>query len=81
MTISVKQVRIGDVLSINTGYNPLDDENCRVLKIRDSKGLFGDEMISFFIESRYGNHWYDCLVYGKYGNNPRFEYKLTKVEF
>lgn len=59
MTKRATDVKVGDVLNVNTGYFPLDDENCKVLKIKHGKGMFGEKMIDFFIESKgAGNHWF-----------------------
>ena len=79
-SIPITQVKVGDILSVNTGYRPLDDEYCKVLKVKHSKGLFGDEQIEFFIESYHGNHWYSNPIYGQYGDKPKFEYVVTKVD-
>jgi hypothetical protein len=59
VTKKATDIKVGDILNVNTGYRPLDDENCKVLQIKSGKGLFNDEIISFFIESREGNHWFD----------------------
>lgn len=80
----ITQIKVGDIINVNTGYRPLDDENCKVLKIkREIKGLFPQDTISFFIKSYHGDHWYDVPVYGQRGgcNCPivEFEYNLTKV--
>lgn len=47
-------VKKGDVLNVNTGYRPLDDEDCEVLKVREIKGLFGDNQIEFQIQTGHG---------------------------
>jgi hypothetical protein len=60
--IKATDVKIGDVLNVNTGYRPLDDENCEVLKIENRLGLFGDKQISFFLKSYEGNHWFDVSL-------------------
>ena len=73
------EIKVGDILNVNTGYRPLDDENCKVLKVERKKSLFGDEQIGFFIESHHGNHWYDVPLEMKYGQNV-YQTKVTKVE-
>lgn len=78
-SIPITQVKVGDIINVNTGYRPLDDENCEVLKIKRSTGSFGDEQIEFLIKSYHGNHWYSNPIYGQYGDKPKFEYTLTKV--
>lgn len=59
MTKNATEIKVGDIININTGYRPLDDENCKVLDIKSGVGLFGDPMINFYIESYHGNHWTD----------------------
>ena len=61
MTKKVTDIKVGDIINVNTGYRPLDDEDCKVLEIKSGVGLFGEATISFFIESREGNHWFDCF--------------------
>ena len=60
--IKATEVKIGDILNVNTGYHPLDDENCKVLEIKNRLGLFGDKQISFFLKSLEGNHWFDVSL-------------------
>jgi hypothetical protein len=43
------------------GYRPLDDEDCKVLKIEEGVSLFDDPERRFFIDSNNaGKHWYHC---------------------
>lgn len=52
------QIKVGDILNVNTGYRPLDDEDCEVLKISERMGLFGEAELVFHIKSYHGNHDY-----------------------
>lgn len=61
MTKKATEIKVGDIINVNTGYRPLDDENCEVLEIKRGDGLFGEDVISFFIKSGEGNHWFDCF--------------------
>lgn len=57
-TKKATEIKIGDTINVNTGYRPLDDENCKILDRRETTGLFNNPQIEFYIESSYGNHWY-----------------------
>jgi hypothetical protein len=64
----VTDIKVGDIIDVNTGYRPLDDEDCEVLAIKETNGLFGDKSISFEIDSYHGKHWYEVpleMVYGE----------------
>jgi len=39
-TIKAPNLKIGDIVSINTGYRPLDDEWCKILAIKESQTIF-----------------------------------------
>jgi hypothetical protein len=57
----VPDIKVGDIISVNTGYRPLDDEDCKVLKIEEGVSLFDDPERRFFIDSNNaGKHWYHC---------------------
>jgi hypothetical protein len=42
--INVTKIVPGDVVSMNTGYRPLDDEDVTITKSYATKSLFGDDM-------------------------------------
>lgn len=79
-SVLATEIQIGDTLNINTGYRPLDDENCKVLDIkREVTGLFPVDTISFLIDSfDYGKHWYDVPVEMRYGDKV-YQTTMTKV--
>ena len=78
-SVLATEIKVGDILSVNTGYRPLDDENCKVLDIkREVSGLFPVDTIKFFIDSYHGKHWYDVPVEMRYGDNV-YQTKVTKV--
>lgn len=77
-SILASKVNVGDILSVNTGYRPLDDEYCKILSIEERTGFFGDSCIIFFIESRYGNHEWEVPKYMVYGPNV-YETMVSKV--
>jgi hypothetical protein len=55
--IPVEDAVVGDVMSVNTGYRPLDDEDCEILSITPGTGLFSEEEFIFSIKSAaYGIH-------------------------
>lgn len=57
------EVVVGDVLDVNTGYRPLDDEACLVLAVEHGSGLFGDAEIRFLIQTYEDDHWW-CVPAG-----------------
>ena len=69
-------IKVGDIIVVNTGYCPLDDENCEVLAIEKKNGLFGDECISFLIDSYHGKQWFDVPLEMVYGEK-RYPTKLS----
>ena len=72
-------IKVGDIINVNTGYRPLDDEDCKVLAIEEKSGLFGDKMLSFKIDSHHGKHWFDVPLEMVYGKN-RYPTKLSVVK-
>lgn len=76
MTKPITQIKIGDIINVNTGYRPLDDENCKVIDIIHTEGLFGDKQIEFLIDSRHGKHWYSNYIHMTYENN-KVECQIT----
>lgn len=42
-SVDVISIKPGDVVNINTGYRPLDDEDVPITKSYATKGLFGDD--------------------------------------
>ena len=78
MKKKVLEVEIGDIINVNTGYRPLDDEDCEVLDIRTKFGLFGDEAVEFLIDSYHGKHWYECSLTQKYGDNEYITHVTVK---
>lgn len=77
--VPVTQIKVGDIISVNTGSRPFDDENCKVLEIKRTTGMFGDEQISFFIASYTGAHWYDNPIMGENGQG-KFEYVMYRAK-
>lgn len=59
MIKQAKEIVVGDVINVNTGYRPLDDENVKVLSITEGKDLFGNEILTFLIDSWEGTHDFD----------------------
>lgn len=78
VSVPVTDVKVGDILSVNTGHRILDDEDCEVLEVKDTEGLFGDPQKSFWIKSVHGNHWYDCPLTLGYGEKT-VPCKVTKL--
>ena len=52
------EIKVGDVISVNTGYRLFDDEDCEVLRISEGETC-GKKHIALHIKSHdYGNHDY-----------------------
>lgn len=45
-TIKASELVVGDVVNINTGYRPLDDEDCKVLSLSPGTDVFGGDRIN-----------------------------------
>ena len=78
-SILAKDVQVGDTLNIDTGYRPLDSEDCLVTKIGTIKGLFGDEQLLFSVKTRDGIIGWEVPYFMIYGEN-KFDTKVTRVK-
>lgn len=76
--VEAKDIKVGDKISVNTGYRPLDDEDCTVLDIKEENGMFGDENFIFRIKTLYGEENFSVPKIISYGNNKHITvlYKL-----
>lgn len=74
----VTKIKVGDIINVNTGNHPLDEEDCEVLKIEMGKTLFGDDMIKFYIKSYHGDHWYGVILEYRYGYKL-YQTRLNKL--
>lgn len=63
--VNVTEIVPGDIVSMNTGYRPLDDEDVTITKSYATKSLFGDAMWMLEGQSYSGHNDLMCLLTDK----------------
>lgn len=79
--VLIRQLKVGDIVNLDTGYRPFDSEDCEILEIEKGLDPFDEEVVRCLITSyRVGTHWTTFRVWGQYGNKPKFEYHTNIKE-